>query len=245
MTRDDNRHAKAGNINRALAQIGSPFVAVFDSDHVPTRSFLQVTMGWFLRDRKLAPAADAAPLLLSRPVRAQPGPVPHHAQRRRAVLWRGAGRQRLLERGVLLRLLRCAPPQRAGRGGRHRGGDGDRGRAHIAAHADARMEHGLHQHSAGGRPGHRAAVRACEPAHPLGARHGAGAAHREPAVRARAEAGATALLLQCDVTLPVRSAAADLPDCAADLSDLRTGKHSGLLADDRGLCARRTWCCRT
>jgi cellulose synthase (UDP-forming) len=53
MTRDDNRHAKAGNINRALAQIGSPFVAVFDSDHVPTRSFLQVTMGWFLRDRKL------------------------------------------------------------------------------------------------------------------------------------------------------------------------------------------------
>jgi cellulose synthase (UDP-forming) len=53
MTRDDNRHAKAGNINRALAQIGSPFVAIFDSDHVPTRSFLQITMGWFLRDRKL------------------------------------------------------------------------------------------------------------------------------------------------------------------------------------------------
>jgi cellulose synthase (UDP-forming) len=53
MTRDDNLHAKAGNINRALAQISSPFVAIFDSDHVPTRSFLQVTMGWFLRDRKL------------------------------------------------------------------------------------------------------------------------------------------------------------------------------------------------
>ena len=53
ITRDDNRHAKAGNINHALAQIGSPFVAIFDSDHVPTRSFLQVTMGWFLRDRKL------------------------------------------------------------------------------------------------------------------------------------------------------------------------------------------------
>ena len=53
MTRDDNQHAKAGNINHALAQIGSPFVAIFDSDHVPTRSFLQVTMGWFLRDRKL------------------------------------------------------------------------------------------------------------------------------------------------------------------------------------------------
>ncbi len=54
MTRDDNAHAKAGNINRALQRLDSPFVAIFDSDHVPTRSFMQVTMGWFLRDRKLA-----------------------------------------------------------------------------------------------------------------------------------------------------------------------------------------------
>jgi cellulose synthase (UDP-forming) len=28
-------------------------VAIFDCDHVPTRSFMQVTLGWFLRDRKL------------------------------------------------------------------------------------------------------------------------------------------------------------------------------------------------
>ena len=54
MTRDDNAHAKAGNINRALARLDSPFVAIFDCDHVPTRSFLQMTMGWFLRDRKLS-----------------------------------------------------------------------------------------------------------------------------------------------------------------------------------------------
>jgi cellulose synthase (UDP-forming) len=54
MTRDDNAHAKAGNINRALARLDSPFVAIFDCDHVPTRSFLQVTLGWFLRDNKLA-----------------------------------------------------------------------------------------------------------------------------------------------------------------------------------------------
>jgi cellulose synthase (UDP-forming) len=32
----------------------SPFVAIFDCDHVPTRSFLQMTMGWMLRDPKLA-----------------------------------------------------------------------------------------------------------------------------------------------------------------------------------------------
>ena len=54
MTRDDNKHAKAGNINRAMQRLDSPYVAIFDCDHVPTRSFLQVTMGWFQRDQKLA-----------------------------------------------------------------------------------------------------------------------------------------------------------------------------------------------
>jgi cellulose synthase (UDP-forming) len=52
--RPDNKHAKAGNINTALKSMKSPFVAIFDCDHVPTRSFLQMTMGWLLRDRKLA-----------------------------------------------------------------------------------------------------------------------------------------------------------------------------------------------
>ena len=53
-TRPDNKHAKAGNINTALKSLSSPYVAIFDCDHVPTRSFLQMTMGWFLRDSKLA-----------------------------------------------------------------------------------------------------------------------------------------------------------------------------------------------
>jgi cellulose synthase (UDP-forming) len=53
-TRPDNKHAKAGNINTALKSMNSPFVAIFDCDHVPTRSFLQMTLGWFLRDKKLA-----------------------------------------------------------------------------------------------------------------------------------------------------------------------------------------------
>jgi cellulose synthase (UDP-forming) len=52
--RDNNRHAKAGNINTALKSLDSPFVAIFDCDHVPTRSFLQMTLGWFLRDSRLA-----------------------------------------------------------------------------------------------------------------------------------------------------------------------------------------------
>ncbi|MCL6463157.1 MAG: UDP-forming cellulose synthase catalytic subunit [Acidobacterium ailaaui] len=51
--RKDNKHAKAGNINHALTLLDSPYVAIFDCDHVPTRSFLQVTLGWFLKDKKL------------------------------------------------------------------------------------------------------------------------------------------------------------------------------------------------
>jgi len=30
------------------------FVSIFDCDHVPTRSFLQMTMGWFLKEKELA-----------------------------------------------------------------------------------------------------------------------------------------------------------------------------------------------
>ncbi len=53
MTRGDNVQAKAGNINHALQSLNAPYVAIFDSDHVPTRSFLQMTIGWFLRDPRL------------------------------------------------------------------------------------------------------------------------------------------------------------------------------------------------
>jgi cellulose synthase (UDP-forming) len=54
LVRPDNAHAKAGNINAALARTRGEYVAIFDSDHVPTRSFLQLTLGWFLRDPRLA-----------------------------------------------------------------------------------------------------------------------------------------------------------------------------------------------
>jgi len=52
--RPDNKGAKAGNINHALAQTDSEYVVVFDCDHVATRAFLQLTLGWMLRDRGLA-----------------------------------------------------------------------------------------------------------------------------------------------------------------------------------------------
>ncbi|HJR28612.1 MAG TPA: glycosyltransferase, partial [Pseudomonas sp.] len=54
ITRDNNQHAKAGNLNEALKVTDGEFIAVFDADHVPTRSFLQITMGWFLKDPNLA-----------------------------------------------------------------------------------------------------------------------------------------------------------------------------------------------
>jgi cellulose synthase catalytic subunit (UDP-forming) len=54
ITRPDNKGAKAGNINHALKLTDAPFVAIFDCDHVATRAFLQLTMGWMLRDRRLA-----------------------------------------------------------------------------------------------------------------------------------------------------------------------------------------------
>ncbi|NYT63868.1 UDP-forming cellulose synthase catalytic subunit [Alcaligenaceae bacterium] len=52
--RPDGRHAKAGNLNHAMAQTDGELIAIFDCDHIPTRSFLQMTVGWFLKDKKLA-----------------------------------------------------------------------------------------------------------------------------------------------------------------------------------------------
>ena len=53
LVRPDNKHAKAGNINHALGKTNGEYIAIFDCDHIPTRSFLQVTMGWFLKDSRL------------------------------------------------------------------------------------------------------------------------------------------------------------------------------------------------
>lgn len=54
VTRTNNFHAKAGNINAALQNTTGDYIAIFDCDHIPTRSFLQITMGWFLKDPKLS-----------------------------------------------------------------------------------------------------------------------------------------------------------------------------------------------
>ncbi len=48
VTRENNDHAKAGNINNALRLTGGDLVLILDCDHIPTRNFLQNTVGFFL-----------------------------------------------------------------------------------------------------------------------------------------------------------------------------------------------------
>ena len=65
LTRPDNVHAKAGNINHALTKTSAPFVAVFDADFIPQRNFLMRTMGFF-DDPKIRNRPNTTCLLQSR-----------------------------------------------------------------------------------------------------------------------------------------------------------------------------------
>ncbi len=47
ITRPDNRHAKAGNLNHAIAKTSGELIVVFDADFVPTKNFLTRTIGFF------------------------------------------------------------------------------------------------------------------------------------------------------------------------------------------------------
>ncbi|WP_248883882.1 glycosyltransferase family 2 protein [Igneacidithiobacillus siniensis] len=49
-TRVHNNHAKAGNINAALPSLPGDLMVVLDADHVPTRDFLENTVGFFVVD---------------------------------------------------------------------------------------------------------------------------------------------------------------------------------------------------
>ena len=51
LTRPDNAHAKAGNINHALTKTTAEFVAIFDADFIPQRNFLMRTIGFFADPR--------------------------------------------------------------------------------------------------------------------------------------------------------------------------------------------------
>ena len=53
LNRADNRFAKAGNMNAALARSDGDLILILDADHVPTVDILLQTVGWFCRDPKL------------------------------------------------------------------------------------------------------------------------------------------------------------------------------------------------
>ena len=53
LTRDENSHAKAGNLNAGLERTSGDLIAVFDADHAPERSFLRETVGFFPADPDL------------------------------------------------------------------------------------------------------------------------------------------------------------------------------------------------
>ncbi len=47
LSRPDNEHAKAGNINAALGRTHGELIAMLDADHVPLPDFLDATLGYF------------------------------------------------------------------------------------------------------------------------------------------------------------------------------------------------------
>lgn len=53
LTRNSNEHAKAGNINTAFRRTPGELVLILDCDHIPSRQFLQHTIGFFF-NRKVA-----------------------------------------------------------------------------------------------------------------------------------------------------------------------------------------------
>ncbi|MFN3360311.1 MAG: glycosyltransferase [Pseudanabaenaceae cyanobacterium] len=51
ITRPDNHHAKAGNLNNAIRQTQGELIVCFDADFVPTTNFLLRTVGFFQDER--------------------------------------------------------------------------------------------------------------------------------------------------------------------------------------------------
>ncbi|QWR76392.1 UDP-forming cellulose synthase catalytic subunit [Candidatus Magnetomonas plexicatena] len=54
ITRERNIHAKAGNLNHAFGHTSSDLILILDCDHVPSKDILMNTVGYFLKDEKLA-----------------------------------------------------------------------------------------------------------------------------------------------------------------------------------------------
>lgn len=51
ITREQNTHAKAGNLNNALKHTNGDFIAIFDADFIPQSDFLMKLLGYFTNPR--------------------------------------------------------------------------------------------------------------------------------------------------------------------------------------------------
>ncbi|MDJ0618771.1 MAG: glycosyltransferase [Calothrix sp. MO_192.B10] len=51
ITRPDNSHAKAGNLNHAIPKTDGELIVVFDADFIPTKNFLIRTIGFFQNEQ--------------------------------------------------------------------------------------------------------------------------------------------------------------------------------------------------
>lgn len=51
LAREEHKDAKAGNLNFALQNSTSPYVAIFDADMMPKEEFLMKTIPWFIKEK--------------------------------------------------------------------------------------------------------------------------------------------------------------------------------------------------
>ncbi|RMG10690.1 MAG: cellulose synthase catalytic subunit (UDP-forming) [Cyanobacteria bacterium J055] len=54
LVRDNNDHAKAGNINTAMKRTDGDLILILDCDHIPSRQILKHTVGFFMVNPKVA-----------------------------------------------------------------------------------------------------------------------------------------------------------------------------------------------
>jgi hypothetical protein len=204
LTRPDNAHAKAGNINAALPHTDGDLIFMLDADHVPMPDALDALVGYF-EDPHIG-------LVQSPHDFSNQDSVQHYAVGRHEqslfyhVICPGKGPPR---RGLLVRLGGADPPPGAAGDRRRRDRDDRGGLPHDDPPAAPRLGFALPRR--GARPGARAARprRLPAAARPLVAReprrlHAAGVA----AARARAQAAAAPLLLRQSRLLPCPADAA-------------------------------------
>ena len=195
LTRPDNAHAKAGNLNRALKRTHGDLIAIFDADHVPVRGFLRKTVGFF--EDEASPWSRRAqhffnPDPYERNLNLQGRIAPeqtffYHVIQPGNDFWNSAffcGSCAVLRRSAIESI------------GRLQGVNRHRGRPHRPGAARAGLAFRLPRPSPGRRSRHGELRGPRHPTHALGTRHGADPEDRLPALQEGPEPPAAAQLLR-------------------------------------------------